>query len=228
MNENMLVQSVAAADFLSNMGLPTPRKLHLGDPAKLPRVASHIQSSHDAMADGIKTLGRIAHDKTRSEPEKHETARVLAGRLLDVLTNSQNAITNAATALDSEIDEAIATTYAPKEGRSSLESEMRQWMRETAKTPEGMAQIKQAVLSNFDFASIMVHSPAQLLGLSEERRIDFAEDAIKKHTPDIDAAMSEACHLRDLAKRYPQVIRSVKASFYNNAIAEQAKSRVEL
>src|SRR5574337_1259438 len=45
----------------------------------------------------------------------------------------------------------------PSSDRSALHSEIRSWVREQAKTPEGLLQVKQAMADNDDVAAILWH-----------------------------------------------------------------------
>jgi hypothetical protein len=228
MTPTTLVQSQAATKFIQNMSLPTFRKVELGDPLKFANVNAPVSTAHDAIKSGVEILARLAQDKTRSEPERHEAARTVATRVAAVLQQSQAAIAGTAQRLGEQAMAMVEERFAPKEGRGAIESDIRTWIRETVKLPDGMAQIRQAVTTNSEIAAVVFHSPFQLLGVSEDARRELIRKASITFLPKASALAEEAAELAEMAERYPQVIRSVHASFYNNAVAEQAKTRVEI
>lgn len=228
MTPTTLVQSQDATRFIQNMTLPAFRKVELGDPLKFANVTAPVTAAHEALKTGIDTLARLAQDKTRSEPERHEAARTVATRVAAVLEQSKATIMGTARQLGEQAVAMVEERFAPREGRGAIESDIRTWMRETAKTPDGMAQIREAVKSNSEIASVVFHSPFQLLGFSENTRRELIRKATGTFVPKAAALAEEGVELAEIAQRYPQVIRSVHASFYNNAVAEQAKTRVEI
>lgn len=89
-----------------------------------------------------------------------------------------------------------------------------------------MVELKEAVMSDAEFAQIIYHSPHELLGMSEDVRSTLWAEGIQKHRPDIMSKFAEAAELTKIASKYPAYIRRIYRNFYNPAIAELAKKRV--
>lgn len=222
-----LVKSEPAQQFLSSMSRNVDRKAHLGDPAKHQVVLNSITAAHTAVENGVKTLERLADDPTRSEPEKHDAARIVASRTIATLEQSQANIAANAKKIINEANEAIEAQFAPNPMKVGLESDIRTWVRERAQAGD-VAAIKEQLKATPEVAAVIYHTPRFLLSLAEDTHTSFMETIIEAHAPKEFAAISEGLELAKLAERYAPVIKSVRNSFYNNAIADKAKLRVEV
>ncbi|MDT8759221.1 hypothetical protein MZO42_10980 [Sphingomonas psychrotolerans] len=222
-----LVTTNTAQDFLRTMNTAVGRKAHLGDPAKHQVVLNSITAAHTAIEGGVETLARLADDPTRSEPEKHDAARVIATRTIEALERSRANIGANATKIEREATEAIEAQFAPNPNRAGIESEIRDWVRERAKAGD-VAAIKEEAKRTPEVAAVLYHSPRFLLGLAKETHESFVIDAIETHAPKQYAAITESGELMRLAERYSPIIKSVRSSFYNQALADTAKRRVEV
>ena len=116
----------------------------------------------------------------------------------------------------------------PSSDRSALHSEIRSWVREQAKTPEGLLQVKQAMADNDDVAAILWHSPSFLGGLAPSVHEGLRLEALQSRKPDLYANLSNSVGLAKLAGKYEAAIRKVAPSFYTPSLAEQASKRVEI
>lgn len=222
-----LVKSEPAQDFLRNMSTNVGRKVHLGDPAKHQAVLNSVTAAHNAVEGGVETLARLADDPTRSEPEKHDAARVIATRTIEALERSRATIAANATKIANDAQAEMDVQFAPNPNRASIESEVRAWVRERAQAGD-VAAIKEQLKAEREVAAVIYHSPRFLLGLAKDTHESFLEDAVETHAPKQFAAISESLELAKLAERYGPVIKSVRSSFYNQALADQAKRRVEV
>ena len=144
----------------------------------------------------------------------------------DPQASSQKSITATANRLDTEAWDTLNSAWSANPERAAIQSEMRVWMRENATSADGIARIKDAVLSNAEFAAILHHSPWQLLGLSAEVQGLMTADAVIKHLPQVSMKLSEHAELTKIAGKYPAFIQRMHRSFYNPAVAELAKKRV--
>ncbi|EQB07811.1 hypothetical protein L288_09380 [Sphingobium quisquiliarum P25] len=223
----LLVQSEPAQDFVRTMGTAVGRKTFLGDHARHPAVMNFVTASHTAMEAAVEKLKRLADDPTRSEPEKHDAARTLANRLIATLESSHGSMIGTATKMVREASEAVELQFAPNPIRAGLESEIRIWVREEAKAGN-VAAIRKRLEQNPEVAAVIYHSPDFLLGLAEEVHANFKTDAVEKHAPTQYKAIEESLAIEKMAEHYPMVIKSVRMSFFNNAIADKAKLRVEV
>lgn len=116
----------------------------------------------------------------------------------------------------------------PSSDRSALHSEIRSWVREQAKTPEGLLQVKQAMADNDDVAAILWHSPSFLVGLAPSVHEGLRLEALQSRKPELYANLSNSVGLAKLAGKYEAAIRKVAPSFYTPSLAEQASKRVEI
>lgn len=222
-----LVTTNTAQDFLRTMNTTVGRKAHLGDPSKHQVVLNSITAAHTAMEGGIETLGRLADDPTRSEPEKHDAARVIATRTIEALERSRTTIAANAAKIERDATEAIDAQFAPNPNRAGIEGEIRAWVRERAQAGD-VAAIKEQAKTTPEVAAVIYHSPRFLLGLAKDTHESFMVDIIETHAPKQYAAITESGELMKLAERYSPIIKSVRSSFYNQALADTAKRRVEV
>jgi hypothetical protein len=222
-----LVTTNTAQDFLRTMSTAVGRKVHLGDPAKHQAVLNSITAAHNAVEGGVETLARLADDPTRSEPEKHDAARVVANRTVEVLERSRATIAANAIKIANDAQEAMDAQFAPNPMKAGIETEIRAWIRERAQAGD-VAAIKEQAKTTPEVAAVIFHSPRFLLGLAEDTHESFLESIIETHAPKQFAAINEGFELKKLAERYAPVIKSVRSSFYNQALADTAKRRVEV
>lgn len=222
-----LVQSETAVKFINQMKLDVNRRVHLGDPTKHKTVLNYVTAAHTAMTQGIETIEALGGDMTRSEPERHDAGRKVAARTIEALQRSQASIRAAANNMLKEGNDAINAQFAPDPLRAGLDSEIRSWVRDKAKAGD-VAAIKEQVKALPEVAAIIYHSPRFLLDLALDVHESFKLDAVEKYASQHIDTVSEGMELAKLADKYGPVIASINASFYNAAVAEQVKSRVEV
>ena len=116
----------------------------------------------------------------------------------------------------------------PRSESGVLHSEIRSWVREQAKTPEGMLQVKKAMVDNDDVAAVLWHSPSFLVGLAPSVHEGLRLEALQSRKPELYANLSNSVGLAKLAGKYEAAIRKVAPSFYTPSLAEQASKRVEI
>lgn len=118
--------------------------------------------------------------------------------------------------------------FAPRPGYSHLESEIRGWVREQVKTPEGMAKVSDLVKKDATVAGIIYHSPNYLTGINEATHKRMQIEAIERFMPDAYAAINESIELESLSERYEKSVRDIHASFYSPHLADKVSTRVEI
>lgn len=222
-----LVPGEPARKFLSTMSLPSGRKTYLGDHGRHPAVMNFVTAAHTAMEYAVAKLAALNEDATRSEPERHDAARTLASRLIATVEGSHKSIIATARKMADDAAEAVEAQFAPNPNRAGLDAEWRAWVREEAKAGNVVA-IKQELERNPEVAAVIYHTHPKLLGLAEETHGNFKADVVEKHAPAQFKAISESLDIEKMAEHYPMVVKSIRSSFYNNAIADKAKSRVEV
>ncbi len=118
--------------------------------------------------------------------------------------------------------------FAPRPGYGHVESEIRQWMREQVKTPEGMAKVSELARKDATVAGIIYHSPNYLTGINEATHKRMQIEAIERFVPDAYAAINESIELESLSERYEKSIRDIHTSFYSPSLADKVSTRVEI
>lgn len=224
-----LVGSPQAEEFLDSTQINTGLKVLLGDPENMDKmVAPNIRSLHIDLRDASSKVARLAQDPTRNEIEKHQAARKVADAVVSKMTTVKNVIKERAKTLFEEATRQADLELGPKADRAGLHSEIRTWLSQTAKTPDGLEKIRAAMKESEDMAAVLWHSPAFLTGLPEELLSNLRTEGLQIHKPKIYADFSGSIALGKLAERYDSTIRKASVSFYSHAMVEQAKHRVEV
>lgn len=223
-----LVKTEAARKFLASMGRNTDRRAYLGDPAKHQPALNFITASHTAMEAALGKLAGLVDDPTRpSDPEKNHAARIVGNKLIETLERSHSGIIATANKIAGDASAAIDAQFAPNPNRAAIEGEIRTWVRERAKAGD-VAAIKEEMKGSPEVAAVVYHSPRFLLGLASDTHESFKADAVETYAPKHMDALGEALELSRVAEHYPAIVKSVKSSFYNNAVADQYRNRVEV
>lgn len=222
-----LVKSPEATEFFQMPN--TLRKIMLGDPEKLDAsVYNFVVRAHNAVGEGITTIVALTNDKTRNDVQRHAVAKTVAERVTAILNETKGQIEANARRLSREATDTINQSFAADPNRASIQSEIRGWIREQAKTAEGLAKIREAMTENAEVGSIIFHSPHFLLGLADSVRVSMMMDAVETHLPKAHAMLEASAALEKAAAKYPDAISKVRRSFFNPVLAEQASSRVEV
>ncbi|HBO7378314.1 TPA: hypothetical protein VDW17_003030 [Pseudomonas aeruginosa] len=224
-----LVKDPAATGFLDNAQLDTGLAAMLGDPKGIDaHVAPDVQSAHIVLKEAAKKIAALVGDPTRTDVQRHHAAKQLADKVTTHLEKSKAALEAHAEKLKASALAQADLHLGPSSERSALHSEIRSWVREQAKTPEGLLQVKQAMADNDDVAAILWHSPSFLVGLAPSVHEGLRLEALQSRKPELYANLSNSVGLAKLAGKYEAAIRKVAPSFYTPSLAEQASKRVEI
>lgn len=224
-----LVKDPAATSFLDTAQIDTGLSAMLGDPKALDAsVAPDVQSAHITLREAAKKIAALVGDPTRTEVQKHHAAKQLADKVTNHLEKSKAAIEQQAEKLKTTALAQADLHLGPRSESGVLHSEIRSWVREQAKTPEGLLQVKQAMADNDDVAAILWHSPSFLVGLAPSVHEGLRLEALQSRKPDLYTSLSNSVGLSKLAGKYEAAIRKVAPSFYTPSLAEQASKRVEI
>jgi hypothetical protein len=225
-----LVHNPEADQFFEVMGTATGRQAFLGDPTTFPTdVYNHISGANAAVEDAIKTVGRLVVDKTRNDVLKHEAAKIVyEKRLAPALDAAHAAIVKTAGSLTEQANTLIAETFQPDPNRGYLDAEERAWIREQAKTENGYAAIRQEVETDPAFAAIFHHAKPRLLGVNPEFHERMRDVAVRNHLPKAQTMRDQSKALAELAPNYQSVKNGARVALFNQAVADQAGSRVDL
>ncbi|MBN9462123.1 MAG: hypothetical protein J0H00_12980 [Burkholderiales bacterium] len=226
---NSLVQTEAASSFLSLAATETGRKAFLGDPEKFDSgVGPDLTNAHIALRDGVETIGRLLQDPTRNDVQRHEVAGVVAARTIEVLEKSKAAIERRAEVLYGDGVAQAEREFAPRASHAALESEIRAYIREQAKEPDGPVKVRAAMLESKDVAAVIYHSPGFLVGLNDATHSKLRFEATERWVPDAYKRMTDSIALSELTPKFIKAIGSIRASFYNPTLAAKAKLRVQI
>lgn len=224
-----LVKSPQAADFLDTAQIDTGLSAMLGDPDTVDaQVAPDIRSAHITLKDAAKKVASLVRDPTRTEVQKHHAAKQLAEKVTTKLEQSKSALEGHAEKLKTEALAQADMHLGPRSERGSLHSEIRGWIREQAKSPEGLIAVKRAMQDNDDVAAVLWHSPSFLVGLAPRVHEEIRFDALRSRKPELYAGLSNSLGLSKLATKYGETTRRIAPSFYSPNVAEQASKRVEI
>lgn len=226
---NSLVKTPQASGFIELAGTETGRKAFLGDAEKFDSdVGPDITNAHIALRDGVETISKLLKDETRSIPQRHEAAAVVATRTAEVLQKSKAAIERRADDLFSGGVAQAESEFAPRASHSSLESEIRTYIKEQAKQADGPLKVRAAMLESKDVAAVIYHSPSFLVGINSDTHSKLRYEATERWIPDAYKRMTDSIALRELAPKFDKAINSVRNSFYNPSLAAKASTRVQL
>jgi hypothetical protein len=227
--EKQLVNSPDAVNFLEMARIDSGLNAMLGDPEVFDvGVKPDLVASHIALRDGAKKVSALVGDPTRSEPQKHEAAKKVADSVVDRLTKAKAAIVEQSKRLNSDGLSAADSALGPRSDRGHLHSEIRTWVREQARSSEGLNVIREAMEGSDDLAAVLWHSPRFLLGLPENTADILRFEALESRRPELYAKLSASANLEKLAGRYDAAILKVRTSFYNPEQAKAASKRVEV
>ncbi|MWV11153.1 hypothetical protein F3I62_03500 [Pseudomonas sp. R-28-1W-6] len=224
-----LVSSPEAIQFLDLAHLDSGLSAMLGDPSAIDaHVGPDVQSSRMVLKDAAKKVAALVKDPTRTDVQKHAAAKQLADKVMNHLERSKAALETQSEKLKSVALSQADFHLGPRSERHGLQSEIRGWVREQAKSTKGMEAIRQAMQDNDDVAAVLWHSPSFLVGLVPSVHESLRIDALQSRRPDLYADLSNSVGLAKLADKYAKAIRKVSVSFYNPEMAAQASKRVEI
>jgi hypothetical protein len=225
---NILIGNTSeGTDFLQRIETPTFRKALVGDNTKLhPIVYNQIGEIDRGLEKGVATIRALSVDETKTPVAQEEAKKHIADRLVNLIENGHAALKHGIASIDATAAELIKDRFAPKPDKTALYAEMRAWFRDTYAKPGGIVVIREAVMSNSDFADVLHNAPYQLLGMPVETMSDLQMASVKTFAADAWGLMEDSKALAKVAKNYPGVAESVKSSFFNPALAMRAASRV--
>lgn len=229
LNPHSLVNLPNAIRWIETHRTNSQRMASLGDPDRFhPSARDPIVHAHNALTDGLSKIEGLVSDPTRNEVLKHDAARTVAGKTVSIIDKSQAAIDAAGFDLQSEAADTVHANFQANPDRASIQSEVRQWINATAKSELGYGKIREAMNASAEVAAVLQHSPSFLIGIPDDVLKPMIIDGIRLHLPKAYELSEQGTALRSLAAKYPQVAKSVRASFYTPAIAAQSALRVEV
>lgn len=218
-----------SVEFNTSMATNAGRKALLGDPERvLPEAARYVRSAHDAFVSGHATVTRLADDETRMPVVKHDVARTVGLRTVATIEGAQQSIMGAADSLDAEASDAINRGFTADPAKVLVYDRIEKWIGEMAKTKDGFQRIRAEMEEDPDIVTTLHHSKPYIMGLAKEVRLSLIDAGVEMHAPDAMQKFEKAKALRKLASKYAKVTKGIRSSWWNNALADRARSRVEI
>jgi hypothetical protein len=225
----LLVNTPAAQEFLGLLHTESGLNSILGVPDHADEyVRPAMLTARFALEGAAKTVTALASDPTRTEVDKHQAAKKVADSVTAKLEAARVALTERADYLTREAMREADRHLGPKVERGALQSEIRSWVREMAKTSDGLPKIRAAMKASPDAAAVIWHSPSFLAGLPPNIHEELRFEALEASRPDLYAQLSSAASLEHVADKMQRAARRVHSTFYSHAIADQANKRVEV
>lgn len=223
-----LVNTEDSQRFLGMASTETGSRALLGDAEAFPAAGAHMTKAQIELRNAVSKVAALANDPTRTPVQQHAAARELANRTIETLQSSANGIARQSEMMIENAQARANSSFAPRPGHDALNSEIRRWIAEQAKTPEGLMNIRKQMERSEDVAAVIWHSPDFLLNINSDVCETLKYEALQQHYPDIYSDFVAGHMLRDMPKKYQSVIRNVGRFFFNAALAEQVSRRVEI
>lgn len=228
MNSNYLVNSEESTTFLDMAGSETGCRAFLGDATLFPTVGNSITKANIELRDSVAKIAALVKDPTRNEYQRHGAAREIASRVIETLEKSADTIGKEAAHLMEQGQRFADIHFAPKANSDGLYGEIRSWIKEQAKIPEGISNIRTQMMKNEELAAVVWHSPNFLLNIPSSVHDTLRYEGLNKHHPDVYSDISKGMVMSDMQSKYQKVIFNVKRFYYNPALADKAALRVEV
>lgn len=228
-DESTFGKTPDAIEFVKTISLSAGRKALLGDPTNYqPSPFNQFDIANTAVEQGLKKVRALASDKTRTVVQKHDAARTVTEGVIQKLEACENAILSRAEKLIGEADDAVVAKLDPDRIKPKVWDMIVDWAHRHRGSSEGAAMIREKVKSDREVATVLFYAKGFLLDLPEEFQSNMETLAWESPVPEAKTKHDEASELLRFAKNYPQVRRSIRASWYNGPMADQVATRVEV
>ncbi len=200
----------------------------LGDENTVPSVGYIVRQAREMVQRNAELVSKLPQDKTRpSQPEKHAAARELTRITTAFLRSAADHIRANQDRLSEKVTRETNSKLSLSNDR--VETEIRQFIAATVKTPEGVAQVSELARLDAKVASVIHSSPAFLLGIGPDVHQNMRLSIIKTHAPDAYAALDEMAELNRILPAYGKLERELNnGAWHNPTIAAEADTRVQI
>ena len=210
------------------VGSETGCRAFLGDATLFPTVGNSITRANIDLRDSVAKIAALTTDPTRNEYQRHGAAKEIAGRVIETLEKSAGTIGKEATHLMEQGERFANIHFAPRANSDGLYGEIRAWIKEQAKIPEGISNVRKEMMNNEEVAAVVWHSPNFLLNIAGTVHDSLKYEGLDKHHPEVYSDISRGLVMAEMVKKYEKVIHNVKRFYYNPALADKAALRVEV
>ncbi|MBV0910924.1 hypothetical protein [Anianabacter salinae] len=201
----------------------------LGDPERFPSVKAQMTALQDSIVSSATKAKALAGDLTRTKPQLHLLGKEIAMRASAPIRQHAELFARKAVELMDDGKALADSVLGPREGYGYVDSEIRGWIRDQVKTPEGMQAVSTLYKSDKNVASVLYSSPYFLLGISEALHGKMAATAVEKFAPKGAALLTEGAALSKIVGNYESVVSDIHNSFYSAEVVAKAEaSRVEV
>lgn len=223
-----LKSDALSIEKLTSLSSETWLKAKYGDPQRFPSVAGRLNELISLTKANTAKVMALGNDETRMAADLHHTGKTIAESTSQAIRTVSGEIKAAGESLMEDGYRIVEDNFRPREGYQTLESEQRAWVRERVKTPEGLGEVSKMVKEDSNFASLISYSPAYLLGIAKTVHERWRIDGINAHLPSAAKKLEDGADLVALSAKYEKVVADVHSSYYDAAIADKMKTRVEV
>jgi hypothetical protein len=224
---NSLVANTQAADFLNDFSLDTMRRARLGDPKDFeghPQAHNAVTKANEAMRDGIDMIRRLVKDETKTLPVRHEAGERVADKTEAVFAETQRTLEVLSEQQFSHGVDIVGNTLKLRNDNVAMDWKLIEWVASQAKKENGAATIREGVMTDIDIARVVWAGKPIIMGLNAELLGSLKMSAVSAHCPDAQIHLDNAKKLSAQAKSYPQIRKSMRASFYNSSLSDKARA----
>ena len=222
-------QEPNAQKFLQLAGTDTYLRARFGEPDTFPASEPNWSDrAHAAVRVNMDKVKRLAGDKTRTPPQKHDAARQLAEAACAALETAERGMLKRATEINQEGEAAILSRLDVDRINPKLFSLICDWFVRESGAEGGVTRMRARVEGDVEVAAVAFFSKGFLLNLPDATHSLLIETAYRKHVPDAVAKFERATQLRKWAENMEPMRRDIRASWFNRSIADQVSTRVEI
>jgi hypothetical protein len=151
----------------------------------------------------------------------------LATKTAEEMASTRDYLRRNADTVNKKVTESIDTAWNGKVN-PQVHSEIRTYLREVSRQPDGLTQIQRLVDTQQEVAATVYYSPSFLMGVPDESMNGLRARAIETFWPAQFAKVEEANEWTDIASKFDNTIPKVHRTFFNPTVADQANTRVEV
>lgn len=226
-----LVNTPHAVSFMELALTDTGTKAFIADETKFDSsVGPLIASTRIALRQGAEKCAALAGDPTRTEVAKHHAAQQVGQAVCATLEKAAETVARRADELIRVGTEEANRGFAIDASRAALDAEIRAYVKDQLKRPDGLGivKVRELLQSNFNVANAIYNAESFLLGLEPTLHTDWRVKAIESHFPAAYEKVNSGADLQTLPPKFNKAIGSVRSTFFNAALAAQASRRVQV
>lgn len=227
------VNDQKAVEFVQGLTLDTQLGAMLGNPEHFvndPDAYNAIVNVRDVARKSAERLKGVTGDLTITSPVRHENAAKVAGVLVDAAEATHGILGRRAKDYMTAAENIFGDRFKPNPTRDGIYGHWVGWIGNKATDGQnnGYRQITEAITDDPDAAVVLYNFNYRLLNLPEKDAFMFKERIVEKFAPDALAHIETSHQLDKVAKRYPDFVTKVHASFYSPLELAKTRTRFAL